>query len=309
MMTFPLEEIFSSIHRIANVLPIESLSVSSRFGEHKSLFKGDGHDFDQKTEYDPQVHSLSQIDWLSMTRDKVFVREFRVTKEFPVLLLGDLSASMLFGIDHQLKERMFLEVMGDIGLACFHAQDPMGFVGFGEDIIFNESPKIGEDHTYYLMEQVYNFFDGMTSDGRGGIIKSGTNFCNAFDFLLRTYIGSRHFIIVVSDFIGIEHLPSLQFLDDISSQHEVVFLFLDDPLEFSINTGLGLIKTENIETGQSRTVTRNKFRKEGMRVRRQRREFRNHLQEIGIDSMVLEYGKHFQRLHRFFDARSESFKG
>ena len=47
MMGFSLSDVFSSIDRIENVIPIESLSNRLRFGEHKSVFKSTGHDFDQ----------------------------------------------------------------------------------------------------------------------------------------------------------------------------------------------------------------------------------------------------------------------
>lgn len=309
MMTFTLEEVLSKLYRIADVLPIESLSDSSRFGDHKSIFRGDGHDFYQKNEYDPQNHSIFQIDWRSMTRDKVFVREYKVTRNYPVLLLGDLSNSMLFGVDYQLKERMLLETIGDIGLACFHSQDPMGFIGFADNIIFDEDPKVGEDNIYYLLEQLYYFFDGLLSDGKGTLKKQGTDFYNAFDHIIKKYADTRHFVIILSDFISIDHIPNRQILEDLASYHEVVFIFLDDPNEFGIARGQGFIRVEDIETGRQNIISRRKFREISIDLRQRRKKFRNSLQESGIDSMVLEYGKHFQRLHRFFDARHESFKG
>lgn len=310
MMTFTLEDVLSSIYRAIDVLPIESPSRSNRFGEHRSTFRGEGHDFDRVVEYDPQIHSISQIDWRSKdAQGRVYVREFKVTKDFPTILLGDLSSSMLFGVEKQLKERMLLEVIGDIGLACFHAQDPMGFIGFSEDIIFDEEPKVGEDNIYYVLEQLYDFLDGLASDGKGRLLKSATNFYNAFDRIIKKYPDNKHFIIVVSDFIGLDEIPDTQILEDIASNHEIVFIFLDDPGEFENLKGRGYIKVENMETGQQLDISRRKFRKISADIRQKRKRFRNSLQAIGIDSMVLEYGKHFQRLHRFLDARYESFKG
>ncbi len=306
-MVFTLEDIFSSIYRVADTLPIESLAKSTRFGEHKSQFKGDGHDFDRMTEYDPQSHVISQIDWRAMTRDKVYVRESRVTKDFSVLVLADLSTSMTFGVESQDKERMLLEVFGSLGLACFHSQDPMGLIGFAEDIIFDEQPKVGEDQIYYLTSQLYDFFEGLDSDGRGKLNRKKTDFYKAFDFIRRTYANKQCFVVVISDFVGLAELTSLEFLNDVTSHHEVVFVFLDDPHEFDFG-GLGYVHQEDIETGRMRVVSRLKNRQMELEIRGRRKQFRQSLQEVGIDSIVLEYGKHLERLYRFFVGRYESFK-
>ncbi|MBI2065103.1 MAG: hypothetical protein HYT62_03575, partial [Candidatus Yanofskybacteria bacterium] len=282
----------------------------SKFGEHRSLFRGDGHDFDRISEYDPQVHSLSQVDWRSMDfKKRVYVRESRVTKDFPVVIAADLSASMLFGVESQNKERMLLESMGNIGLACYHAQDPMGFIGFSEDIIFDEEPRVGEGHLYYLLGETYKFFEGLTEDGRGKLNRHATNFYNAFDFFLRKYVGKQCLLIVISDFIGVEEIVRSPILQDISSQHEVIFVFLDDPLEFAVNRGPGSIRIENIESGEQLVVTRRKYRQIGLDIRNARKKMRERdLKELRIDSVVLEYGKHFERLFRFLIARDESLR-
>lgn len=309
MMTFTLEEIFSSMYRAADTLPIESLSKNPRFGEHKSQYKGDGHDFDRMTEYDPQVHTVSQIDWRSMTRDKVSVRESRVTKDFPVLVLADLSTSMAFGVkDLQHKERMLLETLGNIGLACFHAQDPFGLMGFAEDIIFDEQPKVGEDNIFYLIEQLYKFFDGIASDGKGKLERHRTDFYKAFDSVMRKYANTNCLIVVISDFVGLENLPNLKIMEDVAAQHELVFIFLDDPLEFEASKGSGYLRMESLETSEEVMVARRKMPELSAKIRQMRRSTRERLREIGIDSMVLEYGKHFQRLYRFFLTRQEIFR-
>lgn len=315
MMTFTLDDIFSSIHRVAKTLPIEDFSRSTRFGEHRSQFRGDGHDFDRVVEYDPQVHSLSQVDWRSMDyKRRVYVRESRVTKDFPVVVMADLSTSMLFGVNAQNKERMLLECIGDIGLACYHAQDPMGFVGFAEDIVFDEEPRVGEGHLYYLIGETYNFFEGATEDGKGKFSKHVANFYNAFDFFSRKYANKQCLLIVISDFIGMEDVVKSPVLQDVASQHEVVFIFLDDPSEFSINQGPGSVRIENIEDGEQLVVARRNLKKIGADIRQTRKKMREGdffnvgLKSLRIDSIVLEYGKHFQRLYRFFIGREESFR-
>jgi len=307
-MTFSLDEVFSSIYRAANTLPIDTFAKSIRFGEHKSRLRGEGHDFDRIVEYDPQAHSVSQIDWRSKDfKGQVYVRESRVTKDFPVIVMADLSSSMLFGIDQQYKERMLLEVVGDIGLAAFHSQDPLGLIGFAENIIFDEEPKVGESHVYYLLSELYEFFQGISSDGKGKLNKLRTNFYEAFSFFLRKHTNKQCFLIVISDFITADDIVGSEILKDIAAQHEVVFIFLDDPTEFS-DRGLGHVQLEDMETGKQIVIPRRKLKVIRDRSKFQRKETRRQLNNLGIDSIVLEYGKHFQRLHRFFISRYESLR-
>lgn len=308
-MTFTLEDVFSSIFRVADTLPMDSLSKSFRFGEHKSQFRGDGYDFDRITEYDPQVHSISQIDWRFMARDKVFVREFRVTKDFPVVVMADLSTSISAGpADRQHKERMILETFGDMGLACFHAQDPVGLIGFAEDVVFHQPPKVSEDNIFYMIEELYKFFDGLSSDGKEKLDRRQTDFYNAFDFLMKMYANIKCLVIVVSDFIGLENLPDTRMLEDVSAQHETVFVFLDDPREFDAGRGLGYVRMKDIESAEQAVVAKRKMQELKTAIRRKRKESREKLREIGVDSVVLEYGKHFQRLCKFFINRQEIFR-
>lgn len=307
MMTFTIDDVFSDIYKAANALPIEKLAESIRFGDHKSRHRGDGHDFDRVVEYDPQIHTLAQIDWRSRDLNgHVYVREYKVTKDFPVIVVNDLSTSMAFGIEHQHKERMLLEVFGSLGLACFRAQDPMGLIGFAEDIIFHEQPKVGEDQVYYLTSQLYEFFMGLESDGGGKLDRRKTDFYNVFDFIRKTY-SKRCLVVIVSDFVDMDNFPGIEVLNDITSHHEMVFVLLDDPSEFAFG-GLGYIRQEDLETGQTKFVSRLKAKKNELKIRLRRKQFRKEIQAAGIDSIVLEYGKHLQRLYRFFIARYESFK-
>ena len=152
MMTFSLNDVFSSIDRVADTLPVENLSSRIRFAEHKSVFRDRG-EFYQFREYDPEMGDLvSDIEWRMTGPDgKLHVRVGIPIKEFEAVIMADLSSSMMFQIDYQYKERMLLEAIGDIGLTCVRGQDPLGLLGFAENIIFDEESKAGSDHTEYLI--------------------------------------------------------------------------------------------------------------------------------------------------------------
>ena len=113
------------------------------------------------------------------------------------------------------------------------------------------------------------------------------------------------FIPVISDFVGFEKVADSSLLRSVSSRHELIFIFLDDPSEFLIAQGFGHVRIEDIENGGQLVVSRRKMFGIEKDLREKRRELRIKLRRIGIDSIVLEYDKnrrmrHFNRLYKFF---------
>lgn len=305
-MQFTLEDIFSSIDRVFNVLPIGSAATRIRFGEYPSVFKGRGPDFYQIKEYDPEEHEVDQIQWhLTDPDGTVYVREARVTKDFVAVVMADLSSSMLF------KLRLLFETIGNVGLTCSYSQDPMGFIGFTDDIIFDEIPKIGEGEVDNLLENLYDFFEGLEKDGKGPLNRK-TNFVKAFKFFVSQYTNKQCFLIVISDFVGAEEFVKSQLLQDVASRHETVFLFLDNPAEFNLRGWLWRrLRMSDIETGRINVVSLRDIKKLEQNIRAERKRMRGYLNDIGIGEMVLEYnskGKHYERLVRFFLERQEMIK-
>lgn len=317
-MSFSLSDVFSNIQKVGNVIPIGTKSKRFRFGEHSSKFKGQGPNFYQNIEYNPEEHTVDQIQWhLTDDEGRVYVREAIISKDFPVIVMADVSPSMVSGTDYQYKKRLLLDTIGNIGLTCFHGQDPMGFIGFSDRVVFNRTPRVGEANTYFIIEQVYNYFrDIEQSRFNSG---AGTNFFSAFEPIQTYYANKQCFLIVISDFIGAQELVTSQLFKDIAVKKEIVFLFLDDPTEFSTRSRLkgwlwhlfGRLRMTDIETGKEVVVRLNKLQKNEQEIRAERKRLRNSLKDMGISSMVLEYSpenKHFQRLLRFFMLREESFK-
>ncbi|MBI3274045.1 MAG: hypothetical protein HYZ69_02780, partial [Candidatus Colwellbacteria bacterium] len=207
----------------------------------------------------------------------------------------------------------------NIGLTCSHAQDPMGLIGFAEDVIFEERPRVGEDSVYYALGKLYKFFEGIEDDGRGPLKRQGTNLTKALECFSSKYVNKHCCLIIISDFVGAEEFFMSQILRDVSSRHEVMFLFLDDPKEFNVatwfkrwfKTTFGYLRIADMETGKTTVVPLRKMKEIGQQIRERRKEMRNRLKDISIDSMVLEYtseGKHYERLYRFFLNRQEIFR-
>jgi len=303
-MDYSVEEVFSGIEKASNYIPVEASSTRFRFGEHKSIFRDQGRDFFQIREYDPEVDSTADILWhLREPSGKVYVREARVTKEFAGIILADLSASMIY------KSRLLLETIGNIGLTFFHGQDPMGLIGFSEEIIIDEEPRVGEGNIYHLLNQLYGYFDHIFSEKPKKLRGHTTDMAKALDFFLRRYSNKQCFVIVVSDFIGCEDIINSPLLQDVSTENEVVFVFLDDPEQFKTRLPFGYMRRGDIESNTTELVSLREMAKMTSNDRMCRKQFRNALwDKLSIGSTVLEYGKHFDRLYRFFLTREEMFR-
>ena len=94
-------------------------------------------------------------------------------------------------------------------------------------------------------------------------------------------------------------------LKAVAAKHELMFIFLDDPLELTSAQGPGYIRIENAEDGKQQIVSRRKLVKLEQELRLKRRQLRKEELEKkrGIYSVVLEYseqGRHYNRLQKFF---------
>ena len=315
-MAFSLEDVFRNVRRVASVWPIDFKPENISFGEHPTDRIGEGIDFGRKTQFDPTIHSPFRIDWLAINHfdeDELYVREDIETKEATFLIACDLSASMMFSVgDQQHKERMLLEVYGDCALTCLRAQDPARMVTFANDILFYDpQPRKTEDAVYYNIAQMYEFFSQVRTGDRGKLKRSETDYLRLFEFIRSHYSNRKIYVIVISDFIGVEkHDP--KFIKEFMGEHQVSFIYLDDPNEFKIKSSLGYVWQQDIETGEQVEIRVEDLPEIEAKTRLARGEYRDLLEANGIHSIVLEYGnnkelrKYVERLVRFVYIRGAS---
>jgi len=293
-------DLMNSIQRIPSGLPVKRPSVYVHFGEHKSLFKGEGPDFYQFRLYDPERDSVRQISWpLSnvSSNQEVYVREATVTKEIPVLVLADLSSSIDIGVDDFKKRTLLLELIGMLGLTAVYEQSRFGLLGFSDDILFDEKLRAGRNNVYFLLKKIVEFVQSVKPSER-----RGTDFNKSLDFIIKRY-RSRMMVFIISDFIGFEDILDSPILRTVATKHEVICLMLGDLEEFELKNKRGYMRIRNIE---DRKITRIPLRKLGEIkefIKRDRENLMNKLSEIGVDSINLQYGDHFEKLNSFFAIR------
>lgn len=302
-MEFQFNDILSVLANVNTEVPAIKLSTRMHLGDHKSTFFGPSYDIFDVQEYDPERDPPNQIIPLLMSEedDIIFARKCIEQHEVRVVFLVDLSSSLDIGLGF-LKRRLLLESIGFIGAAGARHQDPVGLVGFTDKIVLNMPTRCGLSNFHYLLRCTYDFFENQRIDK-----PRATDFYEGFDHLRKVF-DKPCFVPIISDFIGFQkiiHSPLFKF---ISSRHELVFIFLDDPAEFSRNAGWGYVRLDDIESGRSMIVSRRKLRKLDSLARIERKALRNELRRMRIDSIVLEYGRHIKRLQRFFIRRHKMIR-
>lgn len=301
MNDFRFNDILSALDHIKGGIPIQRLTGRIKLGEHRSLYFGPSYNLYDIKEFDPESDPPSMIvEVPGGDEDVIYARRCIEDHEVKVNFLVDLSSSIDIGV-YAYKRRMLLEAIGFIGATGIRYQDPVGLVGFTDKIILNLKPKSGKMNFYYMLKVVYDFLEKNDPDKRK-IQARKTDFFAALDFI-RRYFDKPCFVPVISDFVGFEEVVKSRLFRVVASKHEFMFIFLDDPQEQYSGKGFGYIVTKDIETGRRSIVSRRKMVEIEKKIRLRRKSLRRELRKMGIQSVVLEYGKHFKRLRRFFMAR------
>lgn len=306
MKDFGFNDILSALDHIKGGIPVRRLTNRIRLGEHKSFYFGPSYNLYDIKEFDSESDPPNMIvDLPGGEDDVIYARRCIEDHEVKINFIVDLSSSIDTGI-YANKRRMLLEAIGFIGATGIRYQDPVGLIGFTDKITLNLRPKCGKMNFYYLLKTVYDFLEKHDPDNNK-VLPRRTDFLATLDFV-RRFFDKPCVIPIISDFMGFEKVITSRLFRLVASRHELIFIFLDDPEMYRAAGGMGYIKTRDVETGRITSISRRKMIKGGREIRSQRKELRKELRKMGVQSVVLEYGKHFKRLQRFFMARNKHIR-
>jgi uncharacterized protein (DUF58 family) len=232
--------------RITN-LPIvaDGLAENMLSGNFRSIFKGQGMEFDEARHYQWGDDARS-IDWNASARlGTPFVKMYREERELTILLLLDTSASMHGGIAHLWQDNNptpFEQALIAAALIAFSAERGGQRVGaflFDREIDRVFPPRKGRSNVLAFVSgalQRHNPRKAMrehTSSLRSAI-------AGASRLLKR-----RSMVVLLSDFYstGWEHE-----LGGLCARHDVIAVRISDPLDDNM-PDLGLITLQDPETG------------------------------------------------------------
>ena len=186
-------------------------------GSYKSIYQGNGLDFENLREYIPG-DSIRDIDWKASSRSgKVLIKRYIAEKKHNVMLVFDTGKSMSAHTDSMdEKKEIALYVGGIIGYMAAKNGDNVG-------AIYNRNTMI---QYFPFRTGLENIERILTAYDREKFDDYETDIEKTLDYIVRT-INRRMIIVVVTDAMGIANIQN-NTLKKLSYQHDVLFVSIND---------------------------------------------------------------------------------
>ena len=232
----------SEIIKKVRKIEIKARGLSSNIfaGQYHSAFKGRGMAFSEVREYQ-YGDDVRDIDWNVTARfNKPYVKVFEEERELTVMLLIDVSGSLDFGTQKQLKREMVTEIAATLAFSAIQNNDKIGVVFFSDKVEKYIPPKKGRKHILYIIREMLDFH----AESRH------TDVAQAVEFL--TSVSKRRCTaFILSDFYVRQEF--LQQLTIANRKHDVVAIQVYDKRACEL-PNVGLMKVVDAETGYEQYV-------------------------------------------------------
>lgn len=263
-------------------------------GEYHSIFKGRGIEFSEVREYQPG-DDIRTIDWNVTARfGHPYVKVFEEERELTVMLLVDLSGSLMFGSIDKTKQRVAAELSAILAFSAMKNSDKVGLILFTDRIEKFVPPKKSRSHVLRIIREVLSF----EPQGNKTDIKGALEYFNHS-------IKKRSIAFLLSDFVDDGYDKILKI---IGRKHDLVGLLIKDPREEQL-IKTGLVKFKDAETGEIRFIDTNnkKVQQEFYTYLVQQDEYRRQLFIVShLDVINIETGSSYIKpLINFFKERKK----
>lgn len=208
-------------------------------GEYHSVFKGRGMEFSEVREYQ-FGDDIRNIDWNVTARfGHPFVKIFEEERELTVMLMVDLSGSLIFGSFEKTKQQIAAEISAILAFSALKNNDKVGLILFTDRIERFVPPRKGRKHVLRIIRELLSF----EPEGKGTNIKGALEYLN-------NAIKKRSIVFLISDFFDSNYEKILRI---VGKRHDFVGIVLNDERE-NVLPKIGLIKIQDAETGEERYV-------------------------------------------------------
>ncbi|MBR2292248.1 MAG: DUF58 domain-containing protein [Prevotella sp.] len=227
----------SEIIKKVRKIEIKTRGLSSNIfaGQYHSAFKGRGMAFSEVREYQ-FGDDVRDIDWNVTARfHRPYVKVFEEERELTVMLLIDVSGSLDFGTQKQMKRDMVTEIAATIAFSAIQNNDKIGVVFFSDKIEKYIPPKKGRKHILYIIREMLDF----QPESRKTDVKQAVEFLSSVQ-------KRRTTAFILSDFyVRNDFQQSLQIAN---RKHDVVAIQVYDQRAKEL-PDVGLMKVVDAETG------------------------------------------------------------
>ena len=228
----------SEIIKKVRKIEIKTRGLSSNIfaGQYHSAFKGRGMAFSEVREYQ-FGDDVRDIDWNVTARfHRPYVKVFEEERELTVMLLIDVSGSLDFGTQRQMKRDMVTEIAATLAFSAIQNNDKIGVVFFSDRIEKYIPPKKGRKHILYIIRELLDFKpESRRTDIRG-----------ALEFM--TSVAKRRCTaFVLSDFF--DHQDYTSQLTIANRRHDVIAVQVYDQRMTEL-PNVGIVKMHDAETDE-----------------------------------------------------------
>ena len=232
----------SEIIKKVRKIEIKTRGLSSNIfaGQYHSAFKGRGMAFSEVREYQ-FGDDVRDIDWNVTARfHRPYVKVFEEERELTVMLLIDVSGSLDFGTQKQMKRDMVTEIAATIAFSAIQNNDKIGVVFFSDKIEKYIPPKKGRKHILYIIREMLDFHP----ESKRTDVKQAVEFLSSVQ-------KRRTTAFILSDFyVRNDFQQSLQIAN---RKHDVVAIQVYDQRAKDL-PDVGLMKVVDAETGLEQYV-------------------------------------------------------
>ena len=224
----------SEIIKKVRKIEIKTRGLSSNIfaGQYHSAFKGRGMAFSEYQFGD----DVRDIDWNVTARfHRPYVKVFEEERELTVMLLIDVSGSLDFGTQRQMKRDMVTEIAATIAFSAIQNNDKIGVIFFSDKIEKYIPPKKGRKHILYIIREMLDF----QPESKRTDVKQAVEFLSSVQ-------KRRTTAFILSDFyVRNDFQQSLQICN---RKHDVVAIQVYD-IRAKELPNVGLMKVVDAETG------------------------------------------------------------
>jgi uncharacterized protein (DUF58 family) len=227
----------SEIIKKVRKIEIKARGLSSNIfaGQYHSAFKGRGMAFSEVREYQ-FGDDVRDIDWNVTARfHRPYVKVFEEERELTVMLLIDVSGSLDFGTQKQMKRDMVTEIAATIAFSAIQNNDKIGVVFFSDKVEKYIPPKKGRKHILYIIREMLDFQPE----------SKRTDVNQAVEFLSSVQKRRTTAFILSDFFVRSNFMQSLQIAN---RKHDVVAIQVYDQRAKEL-PDVGLMKVVDAETG------------------------------------------------------------
>lgn len=210
-------------------------------GSYQSAFRGRGMAFNQVRPY-AVGDDIRDIDWNVTARyHKPFIKEFDEERELSVMLLVDMSGSLLFGTIDETKRELSTEIAATLAFSAMQGNDKVGAILFSDKVDKYIPPRSGRSHILYIIRELLSFEPNSPRTNIAAPLMA-----------LRTVVKKQCTAFLISDFMA-EPSSYEQSLGIVARKHDMVAIRVYDRHDTALPS-MGLVLMRDAETGVQRWI-------------------------------------------------------